>query len=65
MEVFRRTAVIANCITTANQDKTMETLLGFLGGLLIAIVPLLWKRYISRPEVTIEIIKDGGSSTPR
>jgi hypothetical protein len=43
----------------------METLLGFLGGLLIAIVPFLWKRYISRPEVTIEIIKDGGTSSPR
>jgi len=57
--------VVANCITTANQDKTMETLLSFLGGLLTAIVPFFWKRYISRPEVTIEIIKDGGSSSPR
>lgn len=43
----------------------METILGFLGGLITAIVPFLWKRYISRPEVTIEIIKDGGLSSPR
>ena len=56
---------MANCISTTNQDKAMETLLGFLGGLLIAIVPVLWKRYISRPEVTIEIIKNGGTSSPR
>jgi hypothetical protein len=56
---------MAICIKTTNQDKTMETLFGFLGGLLIAIVPFFWKRYISRPEVTIDIIKDGGSSSPR
>ncbi|MBK0384519.1 hypothetical protein I5M32_16250 [Pedobacter sp. SD-b] len=43
----------------------METLLGFLGGLLIALVPYVWKKYISRPELTIEIIKDGGSSAPK
>lgn len=55
---------MANCITTNYNSKTMETLLTILGGLLIAIVPFLWKRYISRPEVTIEIIKDGGSSSP-
>jgi hypothetical protein len=57
--------VMASCIITANQDKTMDTLLGFLGGLLIAIVPFLRKRYFLRPEVTIEIIKDGGSSSPK
>lgn len=42
----------------------METLFGFLGGLIIAIVPFLWKKYISRPEVTIEVIKDGSLSSP-
>lgn len=41
----------------------MEALIGVLGGALIAVIPFLWKMYISRPEVTIEIIKDGGSST--
>lgn len=46
----------------------MEIVIGIIGiiiGLVIAVVPFLWKRYISRPEVTIEIIKNGGSSSPR
>jgi hypothetical protein len=46
----------------------MEILIGILGiltGLLIAIVPYFWKRYITRPELTIEIIKEGGSNSPR
>jgi hypothetical protein len=46
----------------------MEIMIGILGiivGLIIAIVPFLWKRYISRPEVTIEILKDGGLSFPK
>ncbi len=46
----------------------MEIVIGIIGiivGLAIAVIPFLWKRYISRPEVTIEIIKDGGLSSPR
>jgi len=40
----------------------MDTLLALLGGFVIAIVPYIWKRYITRPEMTIEIIKNGGTS---
>lgn len=43
----------------------MIGILGIIVGLIIAVVPFLWKRYVSRPELTIEIIKDGGSSSPR
>jgi hypothetical protein len=46
----------------------MEILIAVVGiiiGLVIAIVPFLWKRYISRPEMTIEIIKNGSSSSSR
>jgi hypothetical protein len=46
----------------------MEIMIGIIGivaGLIIAIVPFLWKRYVARPKLTIEIIKDGGSSSPR
>jgi len=46
----------------------MEIVIGIVGlilGLVIAVVPFLWKKYIARPEVTIEIIKNGGSSSPR
>lgn len=53
---------------TANNDNTMEIVIGIIGiiiGLVIAIVPFLWKRYISGPEVTIEIVKDGSLSSPR
>ena len=40
-------------------------ILGISTGLLIAIFQYFWKRYIMRPELTIEIIKDGGSSSSR
>jgi hypothetical protein len=30
--------------------------------LIIAIVPFLWRRFFSRPELTIEVIKCGGAS---
>lgn len=46
----------------------MEIAIGILGlvlALVLALIPFLWKRYIARPEVTIEIIKNGGSSSPR
>lgn len=46
----------------------MEILIGIIGiivGLVIAVVPYFWKMYIARPEVTIEIIKNGGISSPR
>lgn len=46
----------------------MEIAIGILGlvlALILALIPFLWKRYIARPEVTIEIIKNGGSSSPR
>ncbi|MCC9061443.1 hypothetical protein [Flavobacterium piscisymbiosum] len=46
----------------------MEIIIGIVGiiiGLLIAVVPFLWKRYVARPEVTIEIINNGGWSSPR
>lgn len=46
----------------------MEIAIGILGlilALVLAFVPFLWKRYITRPEVTIEIVKNGGSSSPR
>jgi len=46
----------------------MEIMIGIIGivaGLIIAIVPFLWKRYVARPELTIEIIKDGFSSSPK
>lgn len=54
--------------TTTNQDNKMEILIGIIGiiiGLVIAIVPFLWKKYVVRPELTIEIVKDGGMSSPR
>lgn len=38
---------------------------GIIVGLIIAIVPFLWKRYVARPKLTIEIIKDGGMSSQR
>jgi uncharacterized membrane protein YqiK len=46
----------------------MEIIIGVIGiivGIIVAVVPFLWKRYIARPELTIEIIKDGGSSSAR
>lgn len=46
----------------------MEIKIGIIGiivGLIIAIVPFLWKRYVARPELTIEIIEDASSSSPR
>lgn len=46
----------------------MEILIGIIGIILafiIAVVPFLWKKYISRPEITIEIIKNGSSSSRR
>ncbi len=46
----------------------MEIAIGILGlvlALILALIPFLWKRYIARPEVTIEIKKNGGSSSPR
>lgn len=46
----------------------MEIMIGIIGiivGLVIAVVPYIWKMYVSRPEVTIEIIKNSGSSSPR
>ncbi len=45
----------------------MEIVIGILGilvGIVIAVVPFLWRRYIARPELTIDIIKEGGSSSP-
>lgn len=44
----------------------MDIAIGILGlvlALLLALIPFLWKRYIARPEVTVEIIKNGGSSS--
>ncbi len=46
----------------------METWIGVIGiliGVIIAIVPIIWKKYFSRPEMTIEFIKNGGLSSPR
>lgn len=43
----------------------MVGIIGIVIGVIIAIVPFIWKRYVVRPEVTIEIIKYGSSSTPR
>ena len=46
----------------------MEVVIGIIGTILafvIAVIPFLWKMYIARPEVTIEIIKHSGSSSPR
>ncbi len=46
----------------------MEIVIGILGlvlSLVLVLIPFLWKRYIARPEVTIEIIKNGGFSSPR
>lgn len=40
-------------------------IVGIIIGLVIAIVPFLRQRYVARPEVTIEIINAGGSSSPR
>lgn len=33
-------------------------------GILVAVVPYYRRKYFLRPEMTIEIIKDGGSSSP-
>lgn len=46
----------------------MEILIGIAGivvGILVAIIPYLRRKYFLRPELTIEIIKDGGMSSPR
>lgn len=43
----------------------MIGILGIIIGVIIAIVPYFWNRYFSRPELTIEIINDGGISSPR
>jgi hypothetical protein len=46
----------------------MEIVIGIIGiilAIIIALIPFLWKKYISRPEVTIEIMKIGGSSSLR
>jgi hypothetical protein len=46
----------------------MEIVIGIVAiiiGLVIAVIPFLWNRYVARPEVTIEIIKNGSSSSPR
>jgi hypothetical protein len=46
----------------------MEILIGIASiiiGVLIAIIPYIRRKYFLRPELTIEIIKDGGSSSPR
>lgn len=46
----------------------MEILIGIAGivvGILIAVIPYFRRKYFLRPELTIEIIKDGGSSAPR
>jgi hypothetical protein len=40
-------------------------ILSILFAIVIAIIPFLWNRYIERPEVTIEIINNGGSSSPK
>ena len=40
-------------------------MIGIIVGLLIAVTPYFWKTYIARSEVTIEINKNGGSSSPR
>lgn len=51
-----------------NKDNKMEIIIGIIGivvGLIVAIVPYLWNKYFARPELTIEIIKDGGTSSPR
>jgi len=34
-------------------------------GILIAVIPYFRRKYFLRPELTIEIIKDGGFSSPR
>ncbi|HLF47124.1 MAG TPA: hypothetical protein VI548_11905 [Chitinophagaceae bacterium] len=43
----------------------MDTIgiISIIVALLIAITPFLWRRYFSRPELTIEIIKGGGVSS--
>lgn len=46
----------------------MEIVIGIAGivvGILIAVIPYFRRKYFLRPELTIEIIKDGGSSSPR
>jgi hypothetical protein len=46
----------------------MDIMIGILGivvGIIIAVAPFLWKRYVARPELTIELLKDGGSSSPK
>lgn len=46
----------------------MDITIGIVGiilAIIIAIVPFLWKKYIERPEVTIEIINNRGSSSPK
>lgn len=46
----------------------MEIVIGIVGivvGVLIAIIPYIRRKYFLRPELTIEIIRDGGSSSPR
>jgi hypothetical protein len=46
----------------------MEILIGILGiivGLIIAVIPYFWSKYYVRPELTLEIVSDGGISSPQ
>ena len=46
----------------------MEIIIGILGiilGVVIAIIPYYRSKYVLRPELTIEIVSDGGLSLPR
>lgn len=46
----------------------MEIAIGILGiliGVVIAVIPFFRRKYVARPKMTIEIIKQGGTSAPR
>jgi hypothetical protein len=46
----------------------MEIIIGIAGvvvGILVAVIPYLRQKYVLRPELTIEILKNSGSSLPR
>ena len=43
----------------------METAIGILVGLVLAVIPYFRSKYWLRPELTIEILSDGGMSVPR
>ncbi|TKC01086.1 hypothetical protein FA046_00500 [Pedobacter cryophilus] len=42
----------------------MEWIIGIIVTVIIALVPYFKSKYFSRPEITIEVISDGGISSP-